>query len=308
MTESRARTERCWALIIPDEIERRSFISDSRFLVHYTNHITGILGASEFRMRNARNMKSDSEEIHFGQKCVNDFLRTRSKELRTSMNSIFEGAFDELYSVWESEFQAQRSMTFVSCFTSHSIDSSGSECHFKRFGAAAIFIDPRFMLDEPSILALNLCKVRYGEEKVLENLERLLDNLNRFGKDFQKLDRGIFISLVRHQLFLQSIATKSDLFAQEDEWRIVHSPNIFSSAHVQPEQRSFGSKDNEEVYALRMERPMGTDKVGLEPANLIRKILIHKEQANFQDLRREVCSQLMYLRVNAPVEIVGLPN
>ena len=285
--------DQAWNMIVPNQRDGRGFLSNGKLLTHYTNAAIAVLGSGELRMRNARNMR-DQEEIKLGRECVDEFLRSNATALFNALNSIHLDLYDRLLSLWLLEKEAQIDQSYIACLISQSADDEhGSQFHWDNYGSVALCLDPAFLRSEPFLLGLYLVEVNYGKETVLAGLADLLTALESQGELFRQLDHTILLSFLRHRLFFDSIASKAESFSREREWRLIHTPFLFASAHLQPQLVRRNGED-QEIYPLKFVTHIGTNIADLEVKNLIRKVLIHPKlgsQAN--QLRLDVISQLM---------------
>ena len=297
MTDISELIELAWLILSPREREKRALISSGRLLVHYTKNAKMILGSNEFRLNNARNM-SDKTEIKIGRNCVNEFLREQRDSILATLDSVHPKLHEDLIDCWHNEEQAQLSQTFISCFTDHSVDDErGSEHHWKNYGNVALCIDPSFLKDEAGQLALYLVKVIYGNTQIISGLQHLFTVIQEQRSLLEQLDKNVLLSFLRHELFFISVASKSEEFCVEKEWRLVHAPFLFSSAHVQSDQQ-FDSVDLQNFYRLPMKMPFGTSLTVLETRNLVRKVLINtKGDSTDLDLCNDLVAQLTYHQV-----------
>lgn len=298
--------DQAWALIIPGETDYREFLASGQVLVHYTKVATKVLGSEELWLRNARNM-DDQDEIKLGRECVNAFLNDRADVLEYALVAICPGLNADLTGLWQAEHSAQIDQSFIACFTTQDADNNrGSRYHWERYGDVALCLNPAFLSKETSQLSLNLVKAKYGEKVVKAGLEELLTALQTHRKLFQRVDQNVLLSFLRHRLFFDSVASKSERFAGESEWRLIHAPFLFASAHLRPRQEIF--KGNlEEIYPLKLETPIGTGIATLEIRNLVRKVLIQpKLGGQTNQLRLDLISRLVYHHVPAAAERVLL--
>jgi len=279
--------------MLPSEIERRSLISSGSHLVHYTNHAVDILKSNELRLRNARKM-TDQNEIRIGRECVDQFLGEGNTKFSDALDRIRPRLFARIKQTWDTECSAQIDQTFIACFTVQSSDDIlGNEYHWNNFGRTALCLNPAFLVGEPSLLSLYLVKVNYGKEAILDSLSQMTEVICSHESVFRSLPENVFLSFVGHALYFASVASKSSDFSPENEWRLIHSPFLFSSAHLLPEYRTY-SNSNELVYLLQMTIPLGTTLAGLATSNLIRKVLIKRDQPSWQDRQADIISQLKY--------------
>ncbi len=286
--------EKAWSLIIPDETERRTLVSSGKHLVHYTDFACEILASNEFRLRNARKMH-DATEITLGRNCVNEFLTTHAAKVASALNDIQPNLYKDLVSLWTAEKEAKIDQTFIACFTiQDGNENQGSNFHWQHYGKVALCLDPSFLHDEPSQLSLYLLKVTYGYSDVMAGLHQLLDAIHTNRNVLRTVPPEVLLSFLRHKLFFVSVSSKGAGFADEKEWRLIHAPFLFPSAHVMPGERIYG-QTLEHVHLLEMEVPLGTNLTSLATKELIRKVLIHSECATpAHDLRRTLVSKLRY--------------
>lgn len=310
MDIQRQYLDRVRLLIDRNEAARREFLDSGRMLVHYTKPDTAkkILNSRELWLCNARNpCMPDEEEIIFGRKCVQQFLNSNEARLHKALDSIEPGLSAALLDVWNLEHEAHLEKTYISCFTDHEANEHvGSDHHWGNYGQVALFLDPAFMRDDPSNrLSLYLVKVNYGkdtaERLLLEWLTAIEENC-----DFLKESaRFPLLSLLRHQLFFVSVSTKGDNFSAEKEWRVIHAPWIFSSAHV------WRHPDCDEdlpvgVLPLRFNHFQGLDLPELEIKNLFRKILVNSSANDAAHLRLDLIFQLANNNISNAKSLVHL--
>jgi hypothetical protein len=285
-----------WQLIIPGEAERRSLYSRGHVLVHNTSpaNAKNILKEPELWLKNARSMR-DEKEVKLGRECVNRFLVGRSVELSAALNAIAPDLWDEISDVWNGEIDPQIYRTYIACFSAALVgDYVGSEQHFAEYGQVAFHFDPAFTRDEAGSLQLYLVKVTYGKGRVDDGLLELLVALRRHRERLSLVPRGVLASLVRHQFFFTSVASKSEDFAWEKEWRLIHTPHLFASDDIQKQIVGVGEMQRP-IYPLPLRNSLSGHNPMLNLPNLIRNIVIRSSGgAEDQDLRYKLISLLKY--------------
>jgi hypothetical protein len=285
-----------WQLLIPGEAERRSLCSGGHVLVHNTSpdNAKNILSKPELWLQNARAMK-DEMEVRLGRECVDRFFIERSVELSAALNAIAPGLWEELSECWKSEREPQIGRTYIACFSAaHAGEYIGSERHWAEYGHVAFLFDPAFTRDEAASLSLYLVKVIYGKDRVDNGLLHLLKTLQHHRERLSLLSRETLLSFIRHQLFFTSVASKSEDFAWEKEWRLIHAPHLFASAHIEKQIVGVGEKQRP-IYPLPLRNTEDGHNPMLNLPNLIRNIVIRSAgAAEDQGLRYNLISQLKY--------------
>jgi hypothetical protein len=299
--------DNAWKLIDPSEIERRNLCTGEHVLVHNTTpeNARNILQKPELWLKNARSM-DDTQEVAIGRDRVDHFLASRTTELSYALNAIAPHLWDEVVSCWNDEREAQLNGTFIACFSVAGPGEMGSAQHFQRYGRVAFQLNPAFMREEPSELGLYLVRVTYGIDRIDSGLTDLLQTLARDRPLLSKVPRETLASLIRHKLFFTSVASKSIEFAWEREWRLIHSPFLFSSASMQ--EATFGNGQNPSlVHPLILNNPSSGHNPRLDPQNLIRNVIIDSNRGR-QDhqLRNDLIAQLTYHGVPDATERVRL--
>jgi hypothetical protein len=108
-------------------------------------------------------------------------------------------------------------------------DFAGHKRHWEQYGPVALHFDPAFLRNEPRKLAVYSVKVTYDQDSVGNGLNSLLTIL-RLSRDFlAQVPQDTLVSHLRHRQFFVSVGSKKSGF-RWDEWRLVHTPYLFSSA------------------------------------------------------------------------------
>jgi hypothetical protein len=288
--------DKAWQLIIPDEAEKRRLCDGGQVLVHNTSpeNAKNILKKPELWLRNARDMQ-DKHEVRLGRDCVNRFLANRAFEIAPAIEAISPGVWDEISECWNSEIETQINRTYIACFN-HALvgEYAGSTRHWNAYGDVAFHFDPAFMAGEPAALGLYLVKVVYGKDHIEQGLADLLTTLKRHRDRFAAIPRATLVSLIRHRLFFISVASKSDEYAWENEWRLIHTPHLFASVDIQKEFVGDGEAQSP-IYPLPLRNTQDGHNPLLCLPSLIRNILIRSSGSSVdQELRHDLIRLLKY--------------
>ena len=176
---------------------------------------------------------SDTKEIHLGREGVSTFINTHGARLKSALDAVDLGLYDDLIMFWNAEAYIHINKTFIASFTPHALlDEGGSAYHRENYGSVALYLDPAVLRNGPSDLALFLRPVTYGEAELNNSLVKMLETVEGNIELLRSVDKGILLSFLRHQLFFASVSTKAEAFSDEKEWRIIYTPWQFASAHI----------------------------------------------------------------------------
>ncbi len=299
--------DRAWLMIDDNEAARRRFLESGELLVHRTNTAgaKGILKSRSLYLKNARRME-DTAEIELGRETVNGFIQTQGVRLTKALRDIGAELPGDLEALWHAELYAQLRESYIACFTTANLsDDLCNEDQWKEDRKVALFLDPEFLRTEPSHLSLYLVRVQYGADIVLQKLNAMLAVLEENTQLFRTVDAGILHSFLRHRLFFDSVSTKQVQYCWEREWRIVYSPHLFSSAQLSPDPvRDSNLADG--VIPLHFNSSTSSGFPHLEIKHLFRKVLIHHEAPEADQVRHDLITLLSYNGLQNAREIVTL--
>jgi hypothetical protein len=223
------------------------------------------------------------------------------------LNSIAPNLWEEVSDCWRSEKEPQIDRTHIACFSDAPVgDFTGNERRWESYGHVAFHFDPAFMRGDAPDLGLYLVKVTYGKDRVEKGLLDLLKTLRRHREHLAGLPRGPLASIVRHRLWFTSVATKSEEFAWENEWRLIHSPHLFASAHIEKKFDGTGEKQ-QPIYPLPLRNTVDRNNPLLSLPNLLRNVAIRSSgSSEDQELRCDVIKLLRYHGVSDAADRVHL--
>lgn len=239
-------TQRMLKLFFGYELKRATQLKDgNRLLAHYTTADTAmkIITGKKLWLRNAGVM-NDFMEIDYGRNVVDHVIGGKTDPIPVAR---FHAALDAIHpdlsqAVMKNYVEARtnvRESVFMSSLGEYEADDRFGKLSMWRAyggpvsGVALLFKNSVLDLEVEPPLAVSLTPVLYGNERNF--LAELLDLAERLEneKDFlQTFDTDSLTSACGAMLQFAIASIKHPGFREEEEWRLIHRPYMFSSTHV----------------------------------------------------------------------------
>lgn len=240
----RSTLETARAVFFPFAAERQAELARRSIrLAHYcaAESAVSIIRNQEIWMRNAA-MMNDFTEVEYGLRLLMEFYKARTgAEFRHAVDAALPGTvekLDELFESYRWEFQGE---TYLTSVTEHhpSENGLGRLSMWRSYGGSAgvaLVLRPEAMTLPDESLAGFAHPVLYADEPRLQrHMSRLGDSIAQARGFIRGQGRDWFVNWLKFVLRATVLSTKHPGFAEEREWRVIHSPATASSSFLQRE-------------------------------------------------------------------------
>jgi len=287
MDEDQA-TQAFFELMYRHADERAKRFDDGKTkIAHYTTaeNAINIISGKTLWLRNAAVM-NDFLEISYGRDCVTTALKGDTINMSVLLNDKHPGLAEEVIT-WLGEVEyAARNHTYLTSFAEHDAeDRLGKLSMWRAYGGpvagAAIIFNAEVFQSDNDQLNVFAHPVTYGADEFASLYYNMMRSIFTNQDLLGMVPRDRAKSVLFHALRDLMLTTKHQGFREEEEWRIIHSPFLFSSAFVQPIVRSPGGVP-QVVYTMKLEDQPGLNMPELNLNDLIYRVIIgpcqHPEQ------------------------------
>jgi len=278
------------ATLLPSVQDRVNKLKNTEFkLAQYMSAAVFIqmLKNRNIWMRNARVM-NDFSEIHHGQNCL--FSAWKDPKLKRRLRQCLGENSDEVMAQLEIVFDQHQwgrtEQTYLACFTEHDTKSEenlygrlsmwrayggetnvavvmNSEPFFANNGQTSIFVTP-----------VSYCTI----EQFKNYFELFLSGLEKESDFFSNLNSDTMIEIIFTIFHFWTVSIKHPGFAEEREWRVIASPTVFGKDRLDLDIEEVGGVP-QPVYKILLENDETNGVIGLEPSELISRVIIGPNQS-----------------------------
>ncbi|MGD1979648.1 MAG: DUF2971 domain-containing protein, partial [Akkermansiaceae bacterium] len=238
------------ALFFPDYDEHLKKISsgETRF-AYYTSADTAmkVIRNEEIWLRNTQGMNDFLEVEHGFESLRKAFKESKEgKSFQNFINTKFPGTMKKVFDLFDGWLPTLRTQTYIACVTVHGDreDEYGRLSMWRAYGGArpvALVFNSSPFQNDSSALNATFYPVTYSDDgyvrKHLADLEaRMNDNeelMASFGSD-ELL--GWLFELCK----MMALCVKHPGFEEEQEWRLIYTPEIEHSPHVEGSIQTIG--------------------------------------------------------------------
>jgi hypothetical protein len=222
---------------------------------------------------------NDFMEIRYGQHRLLDALQQRVGEIETLFNNNHNDLAAEVFN-WlaDAEFTVN-SQTYLTSFAEHSADDGLGKLSMWRAyggpvaGVAIVFNTEVFESDKGGALNTSMHPVLYGSDEFETHFLNLVIALRGHQDLLAQVPRERARSILFHAFQDLVLTAKHPGFGEEEEWRIIHSPFIFSSAYVMPSVHTIAGIP-QVVHKIELKDQPGLNFPELELDNLIHRVIV----------------------------------
>ncbi|MBW7836668.1 MAG: DUF2971 domain-containing protein [Sphingomonadales bacterium] len=265
--------------------EKQKIINSNNKFVHYTSaeNALKIIDTREFWMRNALCM-NDYSEINYGLQLLNSYFRDEQKR-----NKFFEvlmacGVNYDIINIVIKKFDDSslfiRFETYVSCFSVHDTkneDDVGRLSMWRAYGRTparvALVLNSALFFGESDALEAYLFPVSYSDTVFFNELNNIVSNMENNRDYIKSINPGIIAECI-YRVFLFGITcTKHKGFSEEQEWRVLHFPEIWKSEVLKPDVVTIDGAP-QKIFKIPLADIPDEGLVGVELPSLIDRIII----------------------------------
>ena len=255
--------------------------------VHYTSadNALKILNSKCIWMRNTTCM-SDYREVNHGLDALNRyFANSPSKQAFTdALNGCSAGIAEEAFALFNQWWQATQLQTYITSISEHDDreDVHGRLSMWRAFGNStarvAMVVRIGSEIGKNLSLGAELSPVGYFTDAELGQELSLVVNNVRENQDFLRtVDRPWLLQTIFAVLTSAVVSLKHEGFAEEREWRIIHSPARRPSPHLKPSIEVVAGVP-QQVYKIPLRSDAAAGLSNLDPDELIDRIIIGPTQ------------------------------
>lgn len=229
------RTKRVMSIFFPENFKRLQYaFNTGQKFAHYTSasNALQILSSGEIWMRKSSVM-NDCREFDHGHDLLNFAAHQgHLRRMDNVLNSAFPGCFAQAISEFDTKLADLQRNTFLCCFSAHKPveDTLGRLSMWRAYGGdagVAIVLNGNVFFRDSAGLGIYSSPVSYTDPsqfesfcgEVIRNIEEQIPFVQSLGEQFV---RQLMFEMLRSVV----LATKHKGFAEEEEWRVFHTPGI----------------------------------------------------------------------------------
>ena len=213
---------------------------------HYTSATAALSIINEKRlwMRNT-NCMSDYSEVQHGFDMLHEFFLLKNPgwhNLSAALDNCAPGIADEAVNLFNGWFDDIRLNTYLTSVSEHNKteDSHGRLSMWRAFGGNAARVALVFKIyyfsEAAAPLRVMFSPVSYlPKERVHEELRKIAENISAQLEYLQSIERPALLRMMFQMLVAGVVCAKHEGFHEEQEWRIIYSPNRGKSTLIKSE-------------------------------------------------------------------------
>lgn len=256
---------------------------------HYTSAdaALSIIRKKELWLRSSVVM-NDFSEISHGQRCLEHAWRQTShgQRLQALLNRRKDGLANELIQLFDEHFFARHNSTYLMSISEHDpIENPGEKLGrlsmWRAYGGstnvAMVFNSAPLFADSNSLNAFASPVLYATEDEFALEFTRMVEGLEKNFSLIEVADPTIFLNQIYFALHMTVLSTKHPGFAEEREWRILHSPTLWPSERINYDVISVNGVP-QKVYKIRLENHPDDGFVGATLPEVLEEIIIGPTQ------------------------------
>lgn len=256
-------------------------------LAHYTTADVAaqILLKRNMWMRNASSM-NDSMEFKFGNECLKAGLREHGDRLMAALDVVSPGLLKQALSrVWRSDINHQYHTYLTSLSEHRPNDDLGVLSMWRAYGGpiagVALIFNPDFLAHDTSALAAWPGPVAYGDTTFMSEFDAFVTRVEQSPQTLAAIEPERLATYLFNVFQFAELSTKHIGFREEREWRVIHNPQEFASAWMQPTFETVRGKP-EVVYHLPLQNHEGMGIPAIDLSRLLNRVIIGPCQNPYQ--------------------------
>jgi hypothetical protein len=259
----------------------RAMKNGNRLFVHYTTaeNAVRIISNGEIWLRNARTM-NDFREVEYGVDCLmRAYGGAAGGSLLRLMDELYAGSGAELDSRFKAWIPGFHWDTFLLCISEHHMirDQMGRLSMWRAYASengVALVLNKEVFRSNSDGLKAYISPVRYSTESTFDaEFSATVAGMRAEVETLRQLAREDLINHVFHALRYACVCTKHPGFAEEKEWRVIHSPALAPSDRVKIQVEPIRGLP-QHVAKIKLEDDPESGFVGANPDALINRIIL----------------------------------
>lgn len=242
MNNQNDNQQRIESIFFPYATERIAKVRDTKTrFVHYTSAEVAmqILSNREVWMRNATTM-NDYMEVTHGFECLRKaYDGDDGQQLKQTMDALFPGLWGELETRFNAWLPVLRNDTYLTCISEHcdTEDRHGRLSMWRAYGGTtgvALVMNSAVFVTESTALKAYTSPVSYLDSDTFANEFRRVSNTLKSEENLvRSLGKETVLNLLFQAFRFAVLCTKHPGFHEEREWRVIYSPTMEKSDHIQ---------------------------------------------------------------------------
>ena len=238
-------------IFFPTANQRMSEVSEDKDVgvVHYTSaHVAkSIFEEPHFWMRLASTM-NDYREIEYGKECFDFARRTVGSKFDETLEKIAPGVAEKAVRFIEGWYQRLHANTYIACFSQHDYsreNEMGRLSMWRAYGgmeSVALVLNKKIFFGTATNLRLIGSPVAYlSKEDFATKLSDVEGSVRVHSELLKSLDPQILFNNVLRMYRFGILSAKHPGFREEQEWRLIYSPDLDNLDGLSPLQHEIVS-------------------------------------------------------------------
>lgn len=273
-------------LFMPHDVERRAALAAGKRLVHYTSAEAGfrIISGRQVWLRNALLM-NDFSEIQHGLSCLQAAWASPSGELlRHWLDEHIPGFTAKIVAAFDTHAEGLKVATFMMSLSEHNDDEDelGRLSMWRAYGGRsglALVLNPLIFTTVTDALKAYSAPVSYQDiTRFCASFDQFVQRIMSKQEELTKLDPERLLGYFFYTFRMFVLCTKHPGFHEEREWRVFHSPLIDGTSNWLRKENEVLNGTPQEVVKLALHSDVSAGVAGLDPAELVNRIIIGPSQ------------------------------
>jgi len=246
--------------------------------VHYTSAevACSIIQNKSIWLRRCSSM-NDYQEVRYGINLINKYLKNKNDTVKDALNGVFEGSYKEIFENLDGWLFNHEFHTYLTCVSRHEAheDKIGRLSMWRAYGGRSgvgLVLDGSIFATFSDAIGAYSTQVEYLTDQQFEDeLDQFVSRLKEHSEHLRHLGRDGFIAKCVQYFRKLMIGTKHPGFAEEQEWRIYHTPD-FDPAGVLKKHVKIVKGVPEIIYELPIQPVPGIPNLTLK--DLLKGIIV----------------------------------
>jgi hypothetical protein len=233
---------------------------------------------------------TDYREVHHGYDALRRYFGDNANRevFTTALNGCSVGLAEEAIAKFDQALQNTQLQTYITSISQHDDreDAHGRLSMWRAFGNStarvAIVIKLDLELGKNLSLGAELSPVAYfTDQELAHELSTVIANIQNNQEFLRSIDRSWLLATVHTMLASAIVCLKHEGFDEEREWRVIHSPARHSATdHIRSSIEVVAGVP-QRIYKIMLRSDTEAGLTGLNPDELIDRIIIGPTQYPF---------------------------
>lgn len=273
--------DKLMSLFFPYEFKKINEVKGvQKNFVHYTtaNAAMNMIKTRQVWMRQPYLM-NDHQEMEHGLNCLKSAYISDDFQFKKLIDQYYPNLSTEIENEFDTLLRVNRQDVYLFCVSEHENTENDFgrlsmwRAYGKEVGIAIVMKHDTFFTESPGINC-TLTPVAYHRyEDFLVNFQQVAKNIIENPNFIKSLDRDYFKNVVLTMFRFAVLSTKHIGFSEEKEWRIIYSPGIEVSKHLEHCLETINGVP-QEVYKIPLRNDPAGGLVKIELNDLIERVII----------------------------------